>query len=97
LGGWLHYTPLFYGSTGEDWWGLYGTGGYWFGGVRQSGNGRDVIGLDGCVLARQSRQDVSWRKVRCDEAVKDRCGEVGRRCVAVWQSRNGEDVKGHNR
>jgi hypothetical protein len=23
---------------------------------RQSGNGRDVIGLDGCVLARQSRQ-----------------------------------------
>jgi hypothetical protein len=22
---------------------------------RQSGNGRDVIGLDGCVLARQSR------------------------------------------
>ena len=44
---------------------------------RQSGNGRDVIGLDGCVLARQSRRGrVCWEKVRCDEAVKDRFVEV---------------------
>jgi hypothetical protein len=34
---------------------MYGFGRYWNSLEWQSGNGRDVIGLDGCVLVWQSR------------------------------------------